>query len=63
MLFRNQNSLGGAIPRDTFQEASAFEDPSQQADNNGWQEWSLVAGEGDVAALVDLVSDDKVLLG
>jgi len=40
----------------------ALEDTSQQEDNDGWQEWSLVAGEGDVAALIDLVSDDKVLL-
>jgi hypothetical protein len=56
---RNQNALGGSISRDTFQHASAFEDIiPNQGDN--WQQWPLLATDGDTAALIQFVSEDKV---
>jgi len=55
----NQNALGGSISRDTFQHASAFEDIiPDQGDN--WQQWPLLATDGDTAALIQFVSEDKV---
>ncbi|KAG6814043.1 hypothetical protein H0H92_003893 [Tricholoma furcatifolium] len=54
----NQNAIGGAIPRDTFQDAIALEELSLQ--DNTWREWPLLATDGDSAALIQLVSDNKV---
>ncbi len=57
----NQNALGGSIPRDLFQDAAALEELlAQQEDNTDWREWSLLAADGDAAALIELVSEDKV---
>jgi len=55
---RNQNALGGSIPRDTFLDASAFEDVI--FDEDEWRQWPILSGDGDVAALIQLVSEDKV---
>jgi oxalate---CoA ligase len=55
----NQNALGGSISMDTFTEAAAFEEShEEQADEQ--REWSLLASDGDIAALCQLVSEDKV---
>lgn len=54
----NQNAIGGPLPRDTFQDALALEDMSLQAEV--WREWPLLATDGDCAALVQLVSEDKL---
>ncbi|KDQ54862.1 hypothetical protein JAAARDRAFT_352005 [Jaapia argillacea MUCL 33604] len=54
----NQNLVGGLIPRDTFQDASALEDIS--TDQVDWREWPLLATDGDCAALLELTSDVKV---
>lgn len=54
----NQNAIGGSIPRDTFQDAVALEDISMQDDT--WREWPLLATDGDLAALIQLVSENKV---
>jgi hypothetical protein len=55
---RNQNALGGSIPRDTFQDADALEDIIPDSDS--WQPWPILATDGDIAVLVQLVSEDKV---
>ncbi|KAJ6519412.1 hypothetical protein C8R45DRAFT_1066116 [Mycena sanguinolenta] len=54
----NQNAIGGSIPRDTFQDAAALEDIS--TDDQSWREWPLLSTDGDTAALIQLVSDNKV---
>lgn len=56
--FSNQNAIGGSIPRDTFQDAAALEDILIQDD--AWREWPLLATDGDLAALIQLVSEHKV---
>lgn len=56
--FRNQNALGGPISHDTFQDASALEDIADEGDD--WRPWPLLATDGDTAALIQLVSEDKV---
>ncbi|KAI5829674.1 hypothetical protein K523DRAFT_416530 [Schizophyllum commune Tattone D] len=53
----NQNIIGGPVHRDIFQDAAALEDISAGQDT--WREWPLVATDGDVAALIQLVSEDK----
>ncbi|KAF7340022.1 B-block-TFIIIC domain-containing protein [Mycena venus] len=54
----NQNAIGGSIPHDTFQDAAALEDIS--TDDHSWREWPLLSTDGDTAALIQLVSDNKV---
>ncbi|KAJ7071454.1 hypothetical protein C8F01DRAFT_1110582 [Mycena amicta] len=54
----NSNAIGGSIPRDTFNDALALEDISTNDDS--WREWPLLATDGDTAALLQLVSDNKV---
>ncbi|KAJ7785880.1 hypothetical protein B0H16DRAFT_1488336 [Mycena metata] len=54
----NQNAIGGSIPHDTFQDATALEDIS--VDDQAWREWPLLSTDGDTAALIQLVSDNKV---
>ncbi|KAJ7042665.1 hypothetical protein C8F04DRAFT_1390618 [Mycena alexandri] len=54
----NQNAIGGSIPHDTFQDAAALEDIS--VDDQAWREWPLLSTDGDTAALIQLVSDNKV---
>ncbi|TRM66006.1 hypothetical protein BD626DRAFT_613048 [Schizophyllum amplum] len=53
----NQNAIAGPIHRDVFQDAAALEDLSSTQDT--WREWPLVATDGDVASLIQLVSEDK----
>ena len=44
-----------------FQDAATLEETlSQQGGETAWQEWPLVVGDGDIAALIELVSDGKV---
>ena len=50
--------IGGPVHRDIFQDAAALEDISAGQDT--WREWPLVSTDGDVAALIQLVSEDKV---
>ncbi|KAJ7169467.1 hypothetical protein C8R46DRAFT_1088869 [Mycena filopes] len=47
----NQNAIGGSVPHDTFQDAAALED---------MEDISLLSTDGDTAALIQLVSDNKV---
>ncbi|GLB36492.1 putative B-block binding subunit of TFIIIC [Lyophyllum shimeji] len=54
----NQNAIGGSIPRDTYQDAIALEELSLQDDT--WREWPLLATDGDSAALIQLVSENRV---
>lgn len=58
--YRNQNALGGSIPRDTFQDAVALEDLFSEQEDESWREWPLLASDGDCAALIQLVSENKV---
>ncbi|EIW86464.1 hypothetical protein CONPUDRAFT_86434 [Coniophora puteana RWD-64-598 SS2] len=53
----NQNALGGTIAQDTFENAVALPDVLSE---DGWADWPLVVEDGDVAGLLQLVSDDKV---
>ncbi|THU88448.1 hypothetical protein K435DRAFT_830546 [Dendrothele bispora CBS 962.96] len=55
----NQNALGGIISCDVFQDAVSLEDLSLQSEGL-WREWPLLAMDGDMAALMQLVSEDKV---
>ncbi|KAF5384735.1 hypothetical protein D9757_006233 [Collybiopsis confluens] len=54
----NQNALNGVINRDTFQDAAALEELSAQEED--WRAWPLLASDGDMATLIQLVSDNKV---
>ncbi|OSD05907.1 hypothetical protein PYCCODRAFT_1383895 [Trametes coccinea BRFM310] len=57
----NLNALGGQLPREVFQDAMALEESlSQQEDPYQWQEWSLLASDGDTAYLIELASKNKV---
>ncbi|KAI1797576.1 hypothetical protein LXA43DRAFT_1126097 [Ganoderma leucocontextum] len=70
----NFNSLGGQLHRELFQDASALEElivqqHQQQRDGpdaasgtapEQWQEWSLLATDGDTAFLLELASENKV---
>ncbi|KAM5532192.1 hypothetical protein V8D89_014148 [Ganoderma adspersum] len=68
----NFNSLGGQLHRELFQDASALEDlivQQQQRDGpdaasgtapEQWQEWPLLATDGDTAFLLELASENKV---
>ena len=44
---------------DLFQDAVALEDLLSQQDE-AWEEWPLTASDGDTAALIELVSENKV---
>lgn len=59
---RNQSLLNGPIPRETFNEASALEDLwiVEDEEEIEWREWPLLASDGDMAALIELVSENKV---
>lgn len=44
-----------------FQDAAALEELlSQREDSTSWREWSLLASDGDLAALIKLTSEGKV---
>ncbi|OCH96710.1 hypothetical protein OBBRIDRAFT_787280 [Obba rivulosa] len=51
----NQNALSGSVPTDLFQDASAMEEDIATQDN-AWREWPLLATDGDIAALIEQVS-------
>lgn len=60
-LYSNQNAIGGSVPRDIFQDAAALEDVLRQDDDpDAWREWSMLSSDGDMAALLNLVSANKV---
>ena len=76
MPISNFNSLGGQLHRELFQDASALEDliVQQQKQRDGpdavsdtapeqWQEWPLLATDGDTAFLLELASANKVGCG
>ncbi|RPD63262.1 hypothetical protein L227DRAFT_544094 [Lentinus tigrinus ALCF2SS1-6] len=61
----NQNVMGGQLPRELFQDAAALDELiAQQQQQHGqeeeWQEWSLLATDGDTAFLLELASENKV---
>ena len=58
---RNQNAIGGSIPGDTFQDAATFEELSV-GDGGEWREWPLLTTDGDTAAMIQLVSQNKVIV-
>ncbi|KAG7098926.1 hypothetical protein E1B28_000821 [Marasmius oreades] len=55
----NQNSLNGNIQSDVFHDAASLKELSAQQEGE-WREWPLLATDGDSAALIQLISDDKV---
>jgi hypothetical protein len=60
---RNLNAVGGSLSREIFQDASSFEElflEEQSAEETEWRDWPLVASDGDMAALVEMVSANKV---
>lgn len=59
-LRSNQNSLIGLFPSEMYQEAELFEDALAQNDDKEWGEWPLLSSDGDVVALLELVSENKV---
>lgn len=62
LLFRNQALLKGQLPRETFRDASSLEELwiEQDEEDVEWREWPLLASDGDMAALIELVSENKV---
>lgn len=62
MFPRNQALLKGPMPRETFRDASFLEELWTERDEGGteWREWPLLATDGDTAALIELVSENKV---
>jgi len=50
------------MPRETFRDASFLEELWIEQDEGGteWREWPLLATDGDMAALIELVSENKV---
>ena len=59
---RNQVLLKGPVPRETFRDASSLEELwiEQDEEEVEWREWPLLASDGDMAALIELVSENKV---
>ncbi|KAH9912240.1 uncharacterized protein BXZ73DRAFT_107525 [Epithele typhae] len=62
----NSNALGGQLPRELFQDAVALEETIVQQQQlresestEDWQEWPLLATDGDTAFLLELASDGK----
>ena len=53
------------MPRETFRDASFLEELwiEQDGEEVEWEEWPLLASDGDMAALIELVSEDKVSYG
>lgn len=57
----NLNIVGGPFPREFFQDANTLEDIVGEGEVDD-MEWSLEAHDGDVATLMQLVSEDQVFL-
>ena len=55
----NANALGGTVPAETFQDASALECLSREPDTE-WREWPLVAADGELAMLIQAASNGSV---
>ncbi|KAF8559362.1 hypothetical protein OG21DRAFT_1594769 [Imleria badia] len=55
----NLNGLGGPFPRDLFQDAVSLEDVAIERVVDE-MEWPLIASEGDIATLLQLISEDQV---
>lgn len=62
LYLRNQALLRGPMPRETFRDASFLEEFWIEPDEEEfeWREWPLLASDGDMAALIELVSENKV---
>ena len=50
------------MARETFRNASSLEELWIEEDEEGteWREWPLLATDGEMAALIELVSENKV---
>lgn len=57
-LYSNLNNIGGPFPRDLFQDATSLEDVVVERVVDEI-EWPLITSEGDIAALLQLVSEDQ----
>ena len=53
--------MGGTLPAELYQDATGLEEMLSQEDLS-WREWPLLASDGDVAALIELVSDHQVII-
>ena len=53
------------MPRETFRDASSLEELwiEQDEEEIEWREWPLLASDGDMAALIELVSENKASFG
>ena len=56
----NQNAIGGSISQDTYHDAVLLLEDMDLNDFD-WHEWPLIATDGDCAALIQLVSENKVI--
>ncbi|KAG7450158.1 uncharacterized protein BT62DRAFT_884415 [Guyanagaster necrorhizus] len=56
----NLAALGGSISSDLFQDAAGLEEDLTAGESDTWREWPLTATDGDSAALIQHVSDNKV---
>ena len=55
---RNQSTLGGPFVQDLFLDAFQCEE-SYKAAERQWSDWPIVATDGDLAALLQMVSDHE----
>ncbi|THH29725.1 hypothetical protein EUX98_g4460 [Antrodiella citrinella] len=59
----NQNALSGSFSTEIYQDALSYDEYfSKDKEASEWREWSLLATDGDTAALVELVSENKIEL-
>ncbi|EKM60813.1 uncharacterized protein PHACADRAFT_179990 [Phanerochaete carnosa HHB-10118-sp] len=57
----NLGALNGQLAPELYQDATTLEEMlSQQDPEVLWRDWPLVAGDGDVAALIELASNNKL---
>ncbi|GJE87719.1 hypothetical protein PsYK624_038020 [Phanerochaete sordida] len=57
----NQGALSGQLAPDLFQDAAALEDELlQEGSETAWRDWPLVATDGDITALIELASENKI---
>ncbi len=56
------SAIFGVYPNKMYRDAIALEEELLANDENGWNEWPLLAADGATAALLSLVSDGKVNL-
>ncbi|KAH8835939.1 hypothetical protein DL96DRAFT_1576137 [Flagelloscypha sp. PMI_526] len=58
VLSKREKNEPGSLPQNVFQDALSFDDSVSLGDE--WKDWPLTASDGDLVALLELVSNDRV---